>query len=155
MTPYVFSRRLLLPYPREEVFAFFERPENLQRLTPPSLGFRMLTPSVVMREGALMDYTIRLLGVPVRWTTFIDSYDPPRAFSDVQLRGPYSYWHHTHRFESKDGGTLMTDEVRYLLPLEPVGRIALPLVAWQLDRIFRFRSQAIRAVFPERVRGIS
>jgi ligand-binding SRPBCC domain-containing protein len=155
MTPHLFARRLWLPYPLEEVFAFFERPENLERLTPPSLGFRMLTPSVVMREGALMDYTIRLLGMPVRWTTLIDSYDPPHRFSDVQLRGPYSYWHHTHRFESKDGGTLMTDEVRYLLPLEPLGRLALPLIGWQLDRIFRFRSEAIRAVFPEQARRSS
>lgn len=151
MMPHVFSRRLWLPRPADEVFAFFARPENLERLTPPSLGFRILTPSVAMREGAVMDYALRVLGVPVRWTTLIDSYDPPRGFSDVQLRGPYSYWRHTHRFEAKDDGTLMTDEVRYLLPFEPASRPALPLVAWQLDRIFRFRSEAIRAIFPDRV----
>jgi ligand-binding SRPBCC domain-containing protein len=155
MTPHVLTCRLWLPAPLEAVFAFFERPENLQALTPRSLGFRMLTPSVVMREGALMDYTIRLLGVPVRWTTLIDSYDPPRGFTDVQLRGPYSYWRHAHRFEPQAGGTMMTDEVRYLLPWEPLGRLALPLVAWQLDRIFRFRGQAIRSIFPEQERRAS
>ena len=151
MKPHLFSRRLWLPYPPEEIFAFFARPENLARLTPPSLGFRILTPSIDMRSGALMDYTIRLLGLPVRWTTLIESYDPPRGFTDVQLRGPYSYWHHAHRFEPADGGTLMTDEVRYLLPLEPLGSLALPIIRWQLDRIFRYRKAAIRAVFPHRV----
>jgi ligand-binding SRPBCC domain-containing protein len=151
MTPHLFVRRLWLPHPPEEVFFFFSRPENLERLTPPSLGFRILTPSIVMRRGALMDYSIRLLGLPVRWTALIDDYDPPRGFSDVQLRGPYSYWHHTHRFKAKGGGTIMTDEVRYLLPLEPLGRLALPVVAWQLDRIFRYRSDAIRAVLRDPV----
>jgi ligand-binding SRPBCC domain-containing protein len=153
MIPHIYSSRLWLPHPREEVFAFFERPRNLARLTPPSLGFRILTPSIVMREGSLMDYTIKLLGLTVRWTTLIDSYDPPAGFSDVQLRGPYSYCHHTHRFESKGGGTLMTDEVRYLLPFDFLGRWAQPLVARQLDRIFRFRGEAIHSIFPERVGG--
>lgn len=149
MTPRYFSRRLWLPHPAETVFAFFARPENLKLLTPPSLGFRILTPSVVMREGALIDYSIRLLGIPVRWTTLIDSYAPPYRFSDVQLRGPYSYWHHTHLFEEKDGGTLMTDEVRFLLPFEPLGGLALPAVEWQLDKIFRFRSETILSIIPD------
>jgi ligand-binding SRPBCC domain-containing protein len=150
MTPHVLRRHLWLPHSPQDVFDFFERPDNLRRLTPADLGFTMLTPDVKMRRGAVMDYSIRIFGVPVRWTTLIDDYDPPSEFSDVQLRGPYSFWHHTHRFEPSNGGTLMTDEVRYLLPLEPLTAWARPLVAWQLDRIFRFRAEAIKTIFPPR-----
>jgi ligand-binding SRPBCC domain-containing protein len=150
MTPHVFKRSLWLPYTPEQVFQFFERPDNLKRLTPLDLGFTMLTPAVKMRSGAVMDYSIRLVGMPVRWTTFIDDYDPPRSFSDVQLRGPYSFWHHTHCFVPSEGGTLMTDEVRYLLPLEPLTTWTRPLVDWQLRRIFDFRAKAIELIFPPR-----
>lgn len=149
MKQHVLTRQVWLPHPPRAIFSFFERPENLAWLTPPSLGFRLLTPAVAMGEGAMFEYSIRLLAIPVRWTSLIDSYDPPWSFSDLQIRGPYSFWRHEHRFEPKDGGTLATDEVRYRLPLEPLGRLALPLVSWQLDRIFRFRREAIRAVFPE------
>jgi ligand-binding SRPBCC domain-containing protein len=152
---YTLKREQLINRPRREVFAFFERPENLERITPSSMGFDILTPRpILMQTGTVLDYTIRLFGIPVRWTTVITGYNPPRGFSDVALRGPYSFWHHTHTFAEVDGGTLMTDEVSYALPLGPVGRLVNSLwVKRQLKRIFDFRAEAIRKLIdsPERV----
>ena len=138
-----------VPVPRDEVFAFFGEPENLARLTPSWLGFRILTPSPVpMREGALIDYEISLGPLPMRWRTLITRHEPPHAFVDEQLAGPYSFWHHTHTFTTVEGGTLIGDHVRYLLPFGVLGRLARELVVKrQLDTIFRFREEAIRARF--------
>ena len=149
MNPYVLERRQLLPVSPDEAFRFFDRPENLADITPPELGFRILTPSpIAMREGALIDYTIRVLGLPVRWTTMITSYDPPRSFVDQQLRGPYSFWHHTHAFRAVEGGTEMMDTVRYLMPFGFLGSLAHALaVRRQLVRIFEHRSRVIAARF--------
>jgi ligand-binding SRPBCC domain-containing protein len=144
----IFRRVQSLPRPPAEVFQFFETPENLARLTPPSLGFEILTPSpIAMRAGALIDYCVRPLGFPQRWTTLIESYDPPRRFTDVQLRGPYSFWHHTHTFEAEGAGTRMTDEVRYVLPFGPFGAPAAPWVESQLKKIFDYRAETVAAFF--------
>lgn len=149
MTPYALECRQFLPVPLDEAFRFFDRPENLGEITPAALGFRMLTPSpVTMKEGAVIDYTIRVLGVPVRWTTLITSYDPPHGFVDLQLRGPYSFWHHTHSFRAVGGGTEMTDTVRYLLPFGPLGALVHALaVRRQVRKIFEHRSDAIARRF--------
>jgi ligand-binding SRPBCC domain-containing protein len=109
----------LVPAPIGEVFAFFAEPDNLARLTPPGMRFEFLTEDRQMREGLVIDYRLRpLLGMPVRWQTLVDRYDPPGAFHDVQARGPYRAWRHTHRFEAVKGGTLVRDEVEYALPLD-------------------------------------
>jgi len=150
MTPYVLERKQFLSVPLDAAFRFFDRPENLAEITPTELGFRILTPSpIAMKEGALIDYTIRVLGLPVRWTTLITSYDPPRGFVDQQLKGPYSFWHHTHAFRAVDGGTEMTDTVRYLLPFGPLGALVHSMgVRQKLERIFEHRSQVIAGRFP-------
>jgi len=135
--------------PLEEVFAFFGQPENLGRITPSWLGFQMLTPSPVkMREGALIDYQISLGPFPTRWRTLITAFDPPHLFIDEQLSGPYSFWHHTHRFESKGTGTNIIDEIRYLLPFGPLGSLVHTLaVRRQLTRIFAHRREVINDLF--------
>jgi ligand-binding SRPBCC domain-containing protein len=159
VTPNVLERTQFLPVPPDEAFRFFDRPENLADITPAELGFRILTPSpIAMKEGALIDYTIRVLGIPVRWTTLITQYDPPRGFVDQQLKGPYSFWHHTHAFRAVKGGTEMTDTVQYLLPFGPIGSLVHSLaVRRKLEAIFEHRSRVIAGRFaaerfPERDR---
>lgn len=132
-----------------EVFGFFSRPENLVRITPPSLGFVILTPSPIeMRAGTRIDYTIRIAGIPLRWRTLISVYDPPNRFIDEQLKGPYVYWHHTHRFSSVQGGTIINDEIRYALPFGPLGLLAhWLLVRRKLDQIFSHRKAIVEKIF--------
>jgi len=99
--------------PLDKVFDFFSKPENLSEITPAKLGFNILTPSPIkMEKGTLIDYTIKLMGIPLRWRSLITDYDPPKKFVDEQLKGPYSYWHHTHTFKAVDKGVEMNDVVR-------------------------------------------
>jgi ligand-binding SRPBCC domain-containing protein len=151
MKEFVFCSQLWLPRSREEIFAFFADAANLKTLTPPWINFTVLTPTpIAMRVGALIDYRIRVHGLPIRWRTEITAWEPPHRFVDVQLRGPYTHWHHTHTFEEHDGGTLCHDEVRY----RPRGGA---LVNWlfvrrDVERIFDFRQQQLRALFPAQAR---
>lgn len=145
---HVLRTRIVLPRPREEVFAFFADAENLGRITPPELGFRIVTAvPVAMLEGALIDYRLRLFGVPMKWRTLISRWEPPGCFVDEQLSGPYRKWVHTHTFREVPGGTEVSDEVRYALPFPPLGELALPLVRLQLRRIFAYRARRLTARF--------
>lgn len=142
-------RKQLVSTSRDEVFSFFAQPENLARLTPTALGFRILTPGPLeMKEGALIDYVIHLMGIPMRWRSLITTYDPPHRFIDEQLLGPYSFWHHTHTFTETADGTVLGDRVVYSLPLGSLGTLAHALVVRrQLRRIFAYRSQVIVETF--------
>jgi len=141
---HVLQTELEVPVALDAVFAFFSRAENLERITPPELRFRMVTPAPVeMREGLLLDYRLSLLGVPFSWRSRITRFDPPRAFVDEQVKGPYKLWVHTHSFEPAAGGTLIRDHVRYRLPLSPLGELAYPLVRAHLGRIFAYRRRAV------------
>lgn len=139
-------RKLTVAAPLDEVFPFFEQPENLAAITPPSLGFEILTPTpVAMKEGAVVDYVVRVSGLPTRWRTLITTYEPPFRFVDEQILGPYSFWHHTHTFRpASGGGTELGDVVRYVLPLGPLGDLAHALVVRrQLRGIFEFRRRVL------------
>ncbi len=126
------------------VFAFFSSAENLELITPPELRFRIVTPAPVqIRQGALIDYQLSLLGIPFRWQTKITRFEPPFTFTDEQIRGPFKVWVHTHTFEPARSGTIIRDQVRYRLPLFPFGELAYLMVRAQLKRIFEFRRQAV------------
>lgn len=139
------EREQLLPGTPEEVFPFFADARNLEALTPPFLGFRILTPlPIEMREGTLIDYSLSLFGAPMRWKTRIAAWEPGVRFVDEQLSGPYAFWRHTHSFERRGDGTLMRDVVEYREPLGPLGSLAHHLfVARTVERIFDFRRGAV------------
>jgi ligand-binding SRPBCC domain-containing protein len=141
-------RRQWVPRTLHDTFAFFERPQNLARITPPWLGFRTLTPEPIrMARGLTLDYTVRVLGVRSHWRSLISEYDPPASFRDVQVIGPYRLWDHRHRFWREDGGTAIEDFVVYELPLGPLGVLVDRLtVRRQLDAIFDYRRAQIEAL---------
>ncbi len=130
---------------------FFERPENLEVLTPPFLNFRIVTPSPIeMREGARIEYVVRLFGVPMLWRSRIEGYAPGRGFTDVAERSPYAWWIHRHEFEACDGGTRVRDRIDYAPRFGPLGRLAHALfVRRMLERIFAFRERRMRELFPD------
>ncbi|MFN0247362.1 MAG: SRPBCC family protein [Kofleriaceae bacterium] len=146
---YILERTLVVPHPRDELFPFFADAANLERLTPAFLGFTILTPlPIVMHAGTLIDYRIRLSGIPMRWRTLIESFDPPHRFVDRQLEGPYKLWHHTHTFREVPGGTELGDRVQYELPLGPLGRLAhAVMVERQLKTIFDYRTKVMTEMF--------
>ena len=143
------EREQLIPRPRSEVFAFFADAANLERLTPRSLRFEIKTElPIVMQPGTLIDYAISLFGVPLRWRTLIESFEPESKFVDVQLKGPYRVWRHTHEFLDVPGGTLVRDRVEYEVPFGPLGSLVRVLfVERQLRAIFDFRRVAIEELF--------
>jgi ligand-binding SRPBCC domain-containing protein len=130
------------------VFPFFADAANLARITPREVGFRIITPlPIAMGVGALIDYTLQLWGIPIRWRTAITVWNPPVEFVDVQLRGPYAEWIHHHRFvELGPDATLVEDIVRFRLPLGRLGAVGGPIVRGQLRRIFAYRRAAIAAL---------
>ena len=143
------ERSQVIPRPLDEVFAFFSQAENLQALTPAFLHFQFVTPLPIRLEpGALIEYRLRFCGVPIGWVTRIETFTPGRSFSDIQLSGPYSYWHHQHGFSAVPEGTLMRDVVDYDLPLGPLGHLAHALfVRRALRQIFDYRRRKIEEIF--------
>ena len=144
MKVYLLEREQVVRAPAERVFEFFSNAENLAAITPGFVGFEILSPTPIeMCEGALIEYRLRLAGVPLRWRTRVTSWEPDHAFVDVQESGPYALWEHSHGFEPTPNGIRVTDRVRYALPFGPLGRLAGFWVHPTLARIFEFRSAAI------------
>jgi ligand-binding SRPBCC domain-containing protein len=144
---------VVLPVPLERAFAFFADAWNLERITPPWLEFGIRTRRPLdMREGAIIDYRIRLHGVPIPWRTRIDVWEPGVRFVDRQVLGPYRWWRHEHRFEAVAGGTRIVDHVEYL-----------PRVAWltrrwvqrDVERIFGYRREALGRELSQTASGSS
>lgn len=149
MAEYIFKTLQEIDLPRTDVFEFFSNAENLERITPPELGFNIITPLPIdIKKGTLIDYKLSLHGVPINWRTEITHWEPPFEFIDMQLRGPYKQWIHLHRFtEPEPGKTLMEDEVRYRLPFEPLGDIGNFMVGGKIKKIFDYRRKAVEEYF--------
>jgi ligand-binding SRPBCC domain-containing protein len=143
---HLLERSQRVEVPAEQAFAFYADSLNLEPMTPPWLRFAVTTPTpLAMRAGALLDYRLRLHGVPVRWRTLIETWEPPHRFVDSQLEGPFARWEHTHLFEAQaDGATVIRDRVRYAIPYGPIGALAHRLfVRHDLERIFDYRRDAL------------
>ncbi|RMI09575.1 MAG: CDP-paratose 2-epimerase [Calditrichaeota bacterium] len=145
---FVFKETTVIPAPLQEVFAFFSKPENLQRLTPEFLRFRIVSIPPEIKPGARIEYRLRIHRFPVKWLTEITVWEPPHRFVDTQLKGPYRKWVHEHRFEALDGSTRMTDTVQYQLPLGILGHLAHRLyVRKDIETIFQYRREVIQKYF--------
>lgn len=136
----------------EDVFDLFGDAFNLERITPPWLRFRVVTPRPIeMRHGTLLEYRLRLHGIPVSWRTRITTWEPPTRFVDEQVSGPYALWEHTHEFEPAGDATVIHDRVRYRIGFGPLGDLALRLfVRRDVERIFDYRREAILELISER-----
>ena len=146
MRVHVLEREQRVPRGLDEVFAFFAQARNLERITPPWLRFEVLGEPGEVGPGTLIEYRLALHRIPLRWISRIDEFTPGRAFVDRQVHGPYRLWHHAHAFAPDGDGTVVSDRVRYALPLGPAGELAHRLIVRRdLERIFDFRHAAVRA----------
>lgn len=144
-----FTHEQRLALPRDRVFPFFAEARNLEAITPPWLHFRILNPGeIVMRRGTVIDYRLRLHGIPLRWQSVIAEWDPPVRFVDMQTRGPYRLWRHEHRFDQEGDVTILRDEVTY--SVRGPRFIQQIFVAPSLDRIFAHRREIIARTFGPR-----
>ena len=149
MKTHILEREIFLPRPPQEVFPFFSMAENLDALTPPWLHFNILTElPIEMAEGACIDYKLRIRMLPVRWRSKITAWEPPHRFVDEQVKGPYRKWVHEHSFVEHQDGTLARDRVEYgILGGSIINRL---LVQPDLEKIFAYRHQRLKEIFPTR-----
>ena len=150
MKPHILETVTIINKPLDVVFDFFSKAENLNALTPPELEFKILTPSPIkMFPGTLIEYRIKLNGIPFNWKTKISTWNPPYQFIDEQIKGPYVRWHHTHTFKDLDDGrTEMIDRVEFLSPgwiLEPL--INALFIENRVNQIFKYREQKLTEIF--------
>ena len=149
MTAFTLDASQLVPADLDRVWSFFSNPANLGRITPSSMGFAMRTAHPRMAEDAVIEYTVRpLFGIPLSWRTEIRDFAPPTGFRDIQVRGPYRRWEHTHTFTAMRGGTRVDDHIEYEVPFGPLGSLAHRwVVRSELERIFSHRARAIADAF--------
>lgn len=141
-----------VPASLDEAWAFFSRPENLNRITPEDMDFEILSDisGMQMYPGMIVRYKVRpVFNIPMNWVTEITHVQDRKYFIDEQRFGPYALWHHQHHFQEKDGGVLMTDILHYAIPFGPLGKIANALlVDKRVEEIFRYREKVISDIFP-------
>jgi ligand-binding SRPBCC domain-containing protein len=143
-----FQSELWIARPRSEIFPFFADAVNLEQITPPWLQFHVVSKlPLEMREGAEIDYLLKIRGIPVEWRSKITAWDPPHRFVDEQVRGPYRLWVHEHRFTEKESGTSCEDHVQY----SPLGGALINklLVERDIRKIFAYRSEQLRKIFSD------
>ena len=146
MRTYSIETEVWLPRPPDSVFPFFADVRNLATLTPPWLKFSIVTSGPIqMKPGALIDYRLRLRGIPIRWQSEITAWEPPHRFVDEQRRWPYRQWIHEHTFVEQEGGTLARDRVQYAVPGGSL--VNYLFVARDLKRVFAFREETLLGIF--------
>ncbi len=146
---YHLDRIQILPLPLDQAFAFFADPRHLEASTPPFVHFKFTRePPAVFQAGSVVDYRVRMLGVPFRWQARIELWEPPHRFVDIQVKGLFASWHHTHLFEDAgDGHTRMRDRIEFAMPMGALGRVAYRLfVARTIERIFDVRAEHLAAL---------
>ena len=144
---YILTCRARIPRSREEIFPFFADARNLERITPSLLQFKVITEGEIeMKTGALIDYKLKIRGLPVKWRTRITAWEPPERFEDSQLKGPYRQWIHEHAFIDEGDSTLMQDQVRYKV----LGGALIHWLAVKRDvvKIFTHRNSIMAELFP-------
>ena len=148
MKEYTLEVKQFIQLPISEVFDFFSNPNNLELITPNNLKFTIKTESpIVMRLGLTIDYSLRIRGFPVKWTSLISEYNPPYNFIDEQVIGPYSKWHHEHKFIEKDKGTEIIDKIKYSLPFGYIGQLVhILFVKRDLEKKFNYRKKIINQI---------
>ncbi len=151
MSEQILIRSFTLDLPRKEVFDFFADAGNLEKITPPELNFNIITKLPIdVKQGVLIDYKLKLRGIPITWQTEISIWNPPYSFTDKALKSPYKQWIHRHIFtEIAENKTSVEDEVKYRLPLEPFGDLAHWLVRRELDRIFDYREKIVKELLAQ------
>lgn len=134
----------------KEAWGFFSSPTNLSLITPSFMKFQMRTTV----EGEIydqlrIDYYVRpVFGVKLKWRTEILDVKPPYFFKDIQLKGPFKKWEHSHYFKEVDGKVLMTDVVVYELPLGWIGNMVHSLtVRRRVKKIFEYRREILESMF--------
>lgn len=150
MKIYTLTKTQFVPTDMKTCWDFFSQPKNLQTITPPYMGFKILHGAAkTMYPGQIIEYKVSpVLNIPMQWVTEIKHVIPNELFVDNQMIGPYKLWHHKHFFEEKENGILMTDIVHYALPFGLLGRIAHALfVKNQLEEIFRYREKKVKEIF--------
>jgi ligand-binding SRPBCC domain-containing protein len=151
LKPYYYHTNQHLPISINEAWDFFSTAKNLTLITPPELDFKILTHlnGHEIYEGMMIDYTVKpLFGIPVTWKTEICSVNKPYKFIDLQVKGPYKLWKHTHSFSETKNGVMMRDEVEYLLPFGWLGQMMHPmLVQKKIDHIFNYRKSVLNKMF--------
>jgi len=145
------NQKQWLPISSKEAWAFFSSPRNLEKMTPPGMGFKIVSlPSETLYEGEIIEYKVKALpGIWIPWVSEIKALDEGRSFVDDQISGPFKFWHHRHTFEEKDGGTEVGDLIHYSIGFGPFGEIARHLIVKnQLEEMFAFRKRVLEKEFP-------
>jgi len=147
---YRLTRQQVVAASLDDVWAFFATPTNLNEMTPANMQFETIRGNEgAMYQGQLIEYRVQfMLLVKSRWLTEIAHIEEKSYFVDEQRIGPYNFWHHEYRFEAVHGGTLISDQVTYELPLGPLGKLIHAIwVGPQLKSIFDFRQEKVEEIF--------
>ena len=150
MKTYKLTGEIELPISIEEAWEFFSNPNNLGKIMPKDMGFKVVEDATLpLYEGQIIQYSVTPLPLfKTTWISEINHIKKPYFFVDTQLEGPYKLWHHKHFLEATETGTKITDVVHYQVPFGILGRLLHPIIIKpKLNKIFEHRTEQIKALF--------